>query len=74
MRVRPLREMLESGIIKYGDDFMHSMEDGGWDLKKVDKSAMKDSKATFVFGQMNEPPGARARGSLIWINHCRRAP
>ncbi|MDG2484792.1 MAG: F0F1 ATP synthase subunit beta, partial [Flavobacteriaceae bacterium] len=32
-----LREMLESGIIKYGDDFMHSMEDGGWDLKKVDK-------------------------------------
>ncbi|MGB1270195.1 MAG: F0F1 ATP synthase subunit beta, partial [Flavobacteriaceae bacterium] len=44
-----LREMLESGIIKYGDDFMHSMEDGGWDLQKVDKSAMKDSKATFVF-------------------------
>ena len=27
-----LREMLESGIIKYGDDFMHSMEEGGWDL------------------------------------------
>jgi F-type H+-transporting ATPase subunit beta len=24
-----LREMLESGIIKYGDDFMHSMEEGG---------------------------------------------
>ena len=24
-----LREMLESGIIKYGDDFMHSMENGG---------------------------------------------
>ncbi len=31
-----LREMLESGIIKYGDDFMKSMEDGGWDLSKVD--------------------------------------
>jgi len=29
-----LREMLESGIIKYGEDFMHSMENGGWDLKK----------------------------------------
>ena len=56
-----LREMLESGIIKYGDDFMHSMENGGWDLSKVDKTAMKESKATFVFGQMNEPPGARAR-------------
>jgi len=53
-----LREMLESGIINYGDDFMHSMEEGGWDLKKVDNKAMKESKATFVFGQMNEPPGA----------------
>ena len=59
-----LREMLESGIIKYGDDFLHSMEEGGWDLKKVDKKAMLESKATFVFGQMNEPPGARARVAL----------
>lgn len=59
-----LREMLESGIIKYGDDFMHSMENGGWDLTKVDKTGMMDSKATFVFGQMNEPPGARARVAL----------
>ena len=59
-----LREMLESGIIKYGDDFMKSMEEGGWDLSKVDKKAMEESKATFVFGQMNEPPGARARVAL----------
>ncbi len=59
-----LREMLESGIIKYGEDFMHSMENGGWDLTKVDKQGMLDSKATFVFGQMNEPPGARARVAL----------
>ena len=48
-----LREMLESGIIKYGDDFMHSMEEGGWDLTKVDLEQMKESKATFVFGQMS---------------------
>ncbi len=59
-----MREMLESGIIKYGDDFLHSMEEGGWDLEKVDKEIMKESKATFVFGQMNEPPGARARVAL----------
>lgn len=59
-----LREMLESGIIRYGDEFLESMEEGGWDLKKVDKAAMKESKATFVFGQMNEPPGARARVAL----------
>ena len=30
--------MLESGIIDYGPDFMHSMEEGGWDLSKVDNS------------------------------------
>ncbi|MAX78867.1 MAG: F0F1 ATP synthase subunit beta [Crocinitomicaceae bacterium] len=59
-----LREMLESGIIKYGDDFMHSMEEGGWDLSKVDPEALKESSAAFVFGQMNEPPGARARVAL----------
>ncbi|MCT4665690.1 MAG: F0F1 ATP synthase subunit beta [Flavobacteriales bacterium] len=59
-----LREMLESGIITYGEDFLHSMEEGGWDLSKVDKEKLKDSKATFVFGQMNESPGARARVAL----------
>ncbi|MFK8044404.1 MAG: F0F1 ATP synthase subunit beta [Crocinitomicaceae bacterium] len=59
-----LREMLESGIITYGDEFMEDMEKGGWDLSKIDKEALKESKATFVFGQMNEPPGARARVAL----------
>ncbi|MDL1912916.1 MAG: F0F1 ATP synthase subunit beta [Bergeyella sp.] len=59
-----LREMLESGIIKYGKEFMHSMENGGWDLSKVNMEEMKNSKAAFVFGQMNEPPGARARVAL----------
>ena len=59
-----MREMLEAGIIKYGKDFLHSMEEGGWDLTKVDEKELKESKATFVFGQMNEPPGARARVAL----------
>lgn len=59
-----LREMIEAGIMKYGDKFIHSMEEGGWDLSAVDMEGLKDSKATFVFGQMNEPPGARARVAL----------
>lgn len=59
-----LREMLEAGIIRYGEDFMKSMEEGGWDLSKVDQEQLKESKASFVFGQMNEPPGARARVAL----------
>src|SRR6187431_756259 len=59
-----MREMIEAGIMNYGDEFKHSMEKGGWDLSKVSMEDLKDSKATFVFGQMNEPPGARARVAL----------
>ncbi|MDH5604002.1 MAG: F0F1 ATP synthase subunit beta, partial [Cyclobacteriaceae bacterium] len=59
-----LREMIESGVINYGDAFLKSMEEGGWDLSKVDEEELKKSQATLVFGQMNEPPGARARVAL----------
>jgi F-type H+-transporting ATPase subunit beta len=59
-----MREMIEAGIMKYGEKFKHSMEEGGWDLDSVNLDELKESKATFVFGQMNEPPGARARVAL----------
>ena len=59
-----LREMIESGVIKYGDAFKKSMEEGGWDLSLVDPEMLKQSQATLVFGQMNEPPGARATVAL----------
>jgi len=59
-----LREFLESGVIDYGDEFRESMENGEWDLSKVDLEKVKESQATLVFGQMNEPPGARARVAL----------
>ena len=63
-----LREMIESGIVKYGEEFLHSMEKGGWDLSKVDLKELEKSQATFVFGQMNEPPGARARVALSGLS------
>ncbi|MDR2836130.1 MAG: F0F1 ATP synthase subunit beta [Bacteroidales bacterium] len=56
-----LREMIEANIVAYGDEFKESMEKGSWDLDKVDKEELKKSKLSMVFGQMNEPPGARAR-------------
>ncbi|PLW97966.1 MAG: F0F1 ATP synthase subunit beta [Marinilabiliales bacterium] len=59
-----LREMIESGVIKYGKEFLEDMENGGWDLSKVDRKELAESQATLVFGQMNEPPGARARVAL----------
>src|SRR3982750_3032789 len=59
-----LREMIESGVIRYGKEFKESMEKGSWDLSKVDMTELEKSQATLVFGQMNEPPGARARVAL----------
>ncbi len=59
-----IREMLEADIINYGKDFKEAYENGEWDLDKVDKYSLKDSKVAFTFGQMNEPPGARARVAL----------
>jgi len=59
-----LREMIEAGLIKYGKEFIEIMENGGWDLSKVNQEEFKDSLLTMVFGQMNEPPGARARVAL----------
>jgi len=60
-----LREMIEAGIVSYGKEFIEELEEnGGWPLDKVSVDNLKNSKATFVFGQMNEPPGARARVAL----------
>lgn len=63
-----LREMIESGVIRYGEEFKKSMEQGGWDLSKVDMEELAKSQATLVFGQMNEPPGARARVALSGLS------
>ena len=59
-----LREMIESGVIRYGEEFKKSMEEGHWDLSKVDYEEMQKSQATLVYGQMNEPPGARSSVAL----------
>lgn len=62
-----LREMIESGVINYGNEFKESMKNGDWDLSKVDYEALKTSQATLIFGQMNESPGARARVALTGL-------
>ena len=59
-----LREMIESGVIRYGEEFKKSMEEGNWDLSKVDYNEVAKSQVTLIFGQMNEPPGARQSVAL----------
>ena len=59
-----LREMIESGVIRYGEAFKESMEKGDWDLSKVDYNELEKSQVSLIFGQMNEPPGARASVAL----------
>ena len=59
-----IRDMIESGVIRYGDKFKKAMEEGKWDLSLVDPEELQKSQATLVYGQMNEPPGARASVAL----------
>ena len=59
-----LREMIESGVIRYGEEFKKSMEEGNWDLSKLDYSEVEKSQVSLIFGQMNEPPGARQSVAL----------
>jgi F-type H+/Na+-transporting ATPase subunit beta len=63
-----LREFVESGVIAYGEKFMHDYEETGeFDLTKVDKSKLEESKVALIFGQMTEPPGARLRVALTGL-------
>lgn len=59
-----IRDMLDSGVIRYGEKFKIAMEEGKWDLSLVDPEEIAKSQSTLVYGQMNEPPGARARVAL----------
>ena len=62
-----LREMISSGVIRYGEAFKRDMEAGGWNLAIVDPEELVGSQATLVFGQMNEPPGARASVAMTGL-------
>ncbi|MBR4887181.1 MAG: F0F1 ATP synthase subunit beta [Muribaculaceae bacterium] len=59
-----LREMIESGVIRYGEKFREGMEKGQWNIQDVDMKEVNNSQSTLVFGQMNESPGARLRVAL----------
>lgn len=63
-----LRDMLDANVISYGKAFMEDKEKGGWNLELIDRNSLKESKLALVFGQMNEPPGARARVALSGLS------
>ncbi|HTH38393.1 MAG TPA: F0F1 ATP synthase subunit beta [Pyrinomonadaceae bacterium] len=64
-----LREMIESKVITYGDEFMKNFnENHAFDLTKVDREALKNSKVSLIYGQMTEPPGARLRVALSGLS------
>jgi len=63
-----LREMIESNVIKYGKAFTDGLHHNEWKLDAVNMEELNQSQATLVFGQMNEPPGARARVALTGLS------
>ncbi len=53
-----LREMIESGLVNYGREFKKSMEEGGWDLSKVDVKEMEKSLLNHGFRTDERTPGS----------------
>ena len=49
-----------------GNDLYHEMMDSG----VIDVKNLKNSKVSLVYGQMNEPPGARARVALTGLTQA----
>ena len=49
-----------------GNDLYHEMIDSG----VIDQENLKNSKVSLVYGQMNEPPGARARVALTGLTQA----
>jgi F-type H+-transporting ATPase subunit beta len=49
-----------------GNDLYHEMMDSG----VIDVNNLKNSKVALVYGQMNEPPGARARVALTGLTQA----
>ncbi|MBM5781861.1 MAG: F0F1 ATP synthase subunit beta [Pelagibacterales bacterium] len=49
-----------------GNDLYHEMMDSG----VIDINNLKNSKVALVYGQMNEPPGARARVALTGLTQA----
>ncbi len=49
-----------------GNDLYHEMMDSG----VIDVKNLKNSKVALVYGQMNEPPGARARVALTGLTQA----
>ncbi len=58
-----LREMIGAGVVDYGDEF----DVKAFDLSKVKKDSLDNSKLAMAFGQMNEPPGCRLRVALTGL-------
>jgi F-type H+-transporting ATPase subunit beta len=63
-----LREMVESKVIDFGQSFYENLEKNHtFDLSKVDRKALPNSKVALIYGQMTEPPGARLRVGLAGL-------
>ena len=60
-------EMIEAGVIKVEkDEHGHPM----WDENGHPKVVKGESRCSLIYGQMNEPPGARLRVALSALAQC----
>ena len=65
-----MREMIEAGIMKYGEKFKHSMEEGGWDLEKGEYGRIERIKSNFCIWADERTSRSTCTCGFEWINHC----
>ena len=69
-----LREMIESGVIAMAKSLKKSMEEGHWDLSKVDYDEVAKSQVSLIFGQDERAAGCAPVGCVVRFDGSRIFP
>ncbi len=65
-----MSEMIEAGIMNYGDKFKHSMEEGGWDLGFCGYGRTERIKSNFCIRTDERTTGRKCKGGIERIDRC----
>ena len=67
-----IRDMIESGVIRYGDKFKKAMEEGKWDLSLIDKVELKKITGNTCLWTNERTTWCTCFCCSFWSNSSRR--
>ena len=69
-----MREMIEAGIMNYGEKFKHSMEEGGWDLERCGYGRFERIQSNFRIRSNERAARCTCTCGIERFDHCRIFP